>query len=529
MNSPATRWLFSGLYVLAYLALDWVSYAQPVLKLGVSPWSPQTGLMVAYLLWLGPRWVPVAVVAEFTAAWLFRDASSQWAPHALASVWVAGTYAGFAALGGAGLMQRALQTLGSAMRMLLATAVAALVSAAGYVGSFMLLDELALSAASNGLVRYWIGQVNGVVMLVPLLMLLPLLPVARRALRDDWWRAALQALVLGLCIWVLFRHLEVGLKERMFYPLFVPMVWIAMRWGGVGALLASLVIQSGIVAMVRGTPEGAPPLDLQLLILTLSITGTLLGVAVTERARARAEARERDRQLARAMRFAVAGEMASALTHELNQPITALVSYLQASQIMSAPSVGADQRLSDTLAKAAGEARRASQVLRRLRDFYQGTSEAPAGPSDIAAGCASVFEVLDARLRQRGIPVRVSLAHGLPPVAIDGTRLEIVLHNVFNNAVDALVGSGASRSEVLVTAHQDGPQVVINIHDSGPGVAEEALGQLFEPFYTTKPDGMGLGLAICQSLVRAQGGELTYRRSELLGGACFELRLPVFK
>src|SRR5690606_31419825 len=263
--------------------------------------------------------------------------------------------------------------------------------------------------------------------------------------------------------------------------------------------------------------------------LTLAITGLLLGVAVTERARARAEAQERDRQLARAMRFAVAGEMASALTHELNQPITALVSYLQASQIMSGPVPGTDHRLTQTLEKATREAIRAAEVMRRLRDFYQGTGPPMPGPADAVDCCASVLDLLQPRLRQRGVNARLTHTPHLPQIAAERTQIEMVLHNLVTNAVDALGATAAGVREVQVDARTEGTQVVLAVHDSGPGVTEDAYRALFEPFNTTKPDGMGLGLAISRNLMRAQGGELAYRRSELLGGACLEMRCPAFK
>jgi two-component system, LuxR family, sensor kinase FixL len=271
----------------------------------------------------------------------------------------------------------------------------------------------------------------------------------------------------------------------------------------------------------------APLIDLQILILTLTVTGLLLGVAVTERALARSEAQERDRQLARAMRFAVAGEMASSLTHELNQPITALVSYLQAAQIMSAPAAATDKRVAETLGKAANEAIRAAEVLRRLRDFYQGTGPAAPGPTSAGYCCASVLELLEPRLRRQGVRVRQALPHQLPLVAIDRTQVEMVLHNLVSNAIDALASRPAGGRELLLEARVEAGQVVLAVEDSGPGVAGDALGELFEPFNTTKPDGMGLGLAISRNLMRAQGGELSHCGARQLGGACFELRLPL--
>ena len=465
--------MLSVLYVAAYVAFDAITYVQPVLKLGITPWSPQTGLTVAYLFLLGPRWAPFTALAAFLAELLVREAPAGLLPHALVSLWIAGSYAALAALRGPALLSEALVALAPALRFLAAAVTAALVAAVGYVGCFLLTQALPLPAAPGSLLRYWIGDVNGILMLSPLLLALPRMREALPALRQGWSAALAQTLVVLASVWLLF-GLDVSDEQRIFYPLFVPMIWVAVRWGAVGALLAALVIQIGIVVAMRDTPIGAPLLDLQVLNLTLAVTGLMLGVAVTERARARAEAQERDRQLSRAMRFAVAVEMASALTHELNQPITALVSYLQASQIMSGPPPGGDARLNETLQKAAREAIRAAEVMRRLRDFYQGTGPPLPGPADAAACCASVLELLEPRLRRRGMNTRLSQAAQLPPMAAGRTQVEMVLHNLVSNAIDALAGAPG---ELLIELRAGSGDVVVAVHDSGPGVAEDALAQ----------------------------------------------------
>jgi C4-dicarboxylate-specific signal transduction histidine kinase len=115
----------------------------------------------------------------------------------------------------------------------------------------------------------------------------------------------------------------------------------------------------------------------------------------------------------------------------------------------------------------------------------------------------------------------------LPPVRADRIQIEMVLHNLLSNAIDVL-SPRASGREIQIRAVRAGSNVLLAVEDSGPGVAQDSLTQLFEPFNTTKPDGMGLGLAISRNLMRAQGGELTYRRGSDPGGACFEMQLPAF-
>lgn len=519
-------WWLVLLYVPAYVALDWISYIQPVLKLGITPWSPQTGLTVAFLIWKGPRWAISTAIAAFLAELLVRGAPAGLLWLTLASVWIAASYAGLAALLGRGALRDVMQGVAPAVRFTCAAILAAMVAAIGYVGTFVLSGSLPLSSAAGSVARYWVGDVNATLMIAPLLLVLPQARSALRQLRASWPAAAAQVAVLALFVILLFGVDDLQ-RLRFFYPLFVPMIWIAVRWGVSGALLAALAIQVGIILAMRDSANDAPLIDLQILMLTLTVTGLLLGAVVAERAQARREAQERERQLALAMRFAVAGELASALTHELNQPITALVSYLQASQIMSIPVASNDTRLADTLSKATNEAIRASQVLRRLRDFYQGGG-AGKGPAQLATCCGSVIELLEPRLRSQRIRLQLSLPNDLPPVRADRSQIEMVLHNLLSNAIDALGAVPVASRELRLRAEQEEAFVRLTVEDSGPGVHADARGQLFEPFNTTKSDGMGLGLAISRNLMRAQGGDLTYRSSAQLGGACFEIRFAAF-
>jgi PAS domain S-box-containing protein len=443
--------------------------------------------------------------------------------------------------------------------------------------------------------------------------------------------------VILVVLWIIF-GLAVTDKLRFFYPLFVPVVWIALRWGLPGAMLALLASQIGVIVGAQDESRSPPLIDLQFLVLTLGMTALLLGAVVTERARVlrrvatreaeqrallsmspdailavdsednvrisnpaavrlfgeragaqkeprlsellpdfklqspegratlearrgdgisfpaeiawarldtsanegflvtvrdatdrrRAEARlrERDTALARAMRFAVAGELASALAHELNQPITALVSYLRASEILAAPFATEDERLKTTLGKAAQEAIRASEVLRRLRDFYR-SGAFKRESVNIQAMCNAVATTFQDRLRRANVTLLTRIDPAIPTIEADSIQLEIVLHNLLANAIDA-VGQQPKllRHIELTAAHADG-YVMIQVEDTGPGIDSEVTQKLFEPFVTSKPDGRGLGLAISRSLVRGRGGDLSLSAGDKLAGACFKVRLPI--
>ncbi len=185
-----------------------------------------------------------------------------------------------------------------------------------------------------------------------------------------------------------------------------------------------------------------------------------------------------------------------------------------------------DKRLSGTLAKAAHEAIRASEVLRRLRDFYRGGA-IKRERLQIGSLSATVAAAFQERLRAGGIELSVSVPENLPNLEVGVIQLEMVLHNLISNSIDALNQSPLATRRIELMAKFSATEVMLRVEDSGPGVAADIVEKVFEPFVTNKVDGMGLGLAISRSLLRAQGGDLVYSSGSQWGGACFIARLPL--
>jgi signal transduction histidine kinase len=398
-----------------------------------------------------------------------------------------------------------------------------LLAACGSVAAFVLAGDMATTDAVRGVARSFFADLNGILMLAPLL----LIDDGRRrwqSLRGHRFEVLAQfSLVLAiLCLIFALPDTE---QLRVFYLLFVPVTWIALRWDWAGALAAVLVIQAGLVFAAESDIHTPRFIDTQLLMLTLGLTALLLGSVVAERRRSEQQLRERDAELSRAMRFAVAGELASATAHELNQPITALVSYLNAAEILSGTPAAGDERLRSTVRKATQEAMRASDVLHRLRNFYT------AGRSRhervrVAALCEAVAADFADALRRADVSLGIFADPALPEIETDATQLQIVLHNLIANAIDAAVHATDAVRRIEVWVQMDAEKLLIAVDDSGPGISPQVAERLFEPFVTSKPEGMGLGLAISRSLVRARGGELTCEVSSRLGGARLRVSLP---
>jgi len=515
--------LLAAGFFAGYQLLAWLCHARPVLAPGITPWHPQAGLTLALLLALGPRWsVLVALAAFVSDLWLIRTPAPGLARLAAAACVGLG-YAGLATLLRTLLPGMAIRTTADAARLAAAAGGMTLLIAVGYVGAYVLGGFVPVIDTLRGIARYWLADFNGVLMLAPLLALrerqADTSGFARRRLE-----VALQFSMVLVLPWIIL-SLPDSEQLRFFYLLFVPVIWIALRWNWIGALPAVIVIQSVLILAAEADIHTPRFVDLQFLMLVLGLTALLLGAVVAERRRSELQLRERELALSRAMRFAVAGELASALTHELNQPITALVSYLDASELLVDMPAPEDARLRGTLRKASDEALRASDVLHRLRNFYiSGLSRRDS--VDLAALCQAVGTAFAERLRTAQVQLDIAVESPVPRIEADETQLEIVLHNLLANAVDATSQQrdGERRIEMRVTA---GALITINLEDSGPGIAAPVAQQLFEPFVTSKPEGMGLGLAISRSIVRARGGEITCGVSATLGGARFSVTLPL--
>ena len=224
-------------------------------------------------------------------------------------------------------------------------------------------------------------------------------------------------------------------------------------------------------------------------------------------------------------RLATIGEMAAGIAHELNQPLTAIANYAQACDRLLARAGTDGEEVRGAVREIATQAIRAGDILRRLRSLAQSRSMKQE-PADINAAIGEIQELILADARVHGAQVQFELGADLPPVLIDAAQMQHVILNLVRNGLEALEAQAPSRRTLYVRteATQDG-DVEIAICDTGPGLAAEAQGKLFDPFFSTKTSGTGLGLSISNTVVRSHGGILCHRPN-LPRGACFYFRLP---
>jgi signal transduction histidine kinase/integral membrane sensor domain MASE1 len=247
-------------------------------------------------------------------------------------------------------------------------------------------------------------------------------------------------------------------------------------------------------------------------------------VDVTERRRAEDEARRSREELAHFLRVSTVGELTTSLAHELNQPLTAILANAQAAQFTLA-SGGDASELPEILDDIVEEDKRAGEVIRRLREMLR--KREPAHERlDLNALAADVVRLVAGDAALRNVAIRLDLAQEPLPLSGDRIQIQQVLLNLLLNAMDAMEARPApERLVVVATARAAEGAVDLSVSDTGTGLDDGAAVRIFEPFYTTKPSGMGMGLSIARSIVEAHGGRI-WGRNNAGPGATFMLTLP---
>lgn len=499
-------------YLPLYVALDWLTFIHPITGVNITPWNPQTAVAVALLTWRPRHWwlvwlgaLGAALILENPLGWAAASASA------------AGLTLGYAAtaaalshwLGSRPAMRTRRQFLLFLLIVTLGGLALTLFQLVALASTGALDPEHLLPAISSG----WIGYAVGLLVMLPLMLLLVTRDL-RRATRamlktTEWWLIVLAA--VGGTVAVFEQPAE---EFKYFYVLLVPVVWAAARFGLPGAVWCAVLAQLLVILSVQVATS--PPLtvfELQMLVAALAATSLLLGTTVQER-------EEVERKLRESMRMAAAGDMAAALAHELNQPLAAMSTYARASQLLAERLGPAGAPLSDVAGKLVSEASRASETVKRLRNFFR-EHATELELVDSASWLQELLQSQDAHASALAVRLSWSLDPQLPQLWLDRVQIAIVLRNLVGNAIDAAVGS--REASVHVDARVAPGNVTVSVVDSGAGLTEDEVATVFENRRSTKPEGMGIGLGMCRSIVEAHGGTLW---AEAGPGGRFGFTLP---
>ena len=252
-----------------------------------------------------------------------------------------------------------------------------------------------------------------------------------------------------------------------------------------------------------------------------------LGIAtdITDRKKTAEVIRRQEERIAHTARLITMGEMASMLAHELNQPLSAIANYCNGCIARMQAGASKEELLSAML-KAVAQAERAGKIITRIRAFVK-KSEPRRRPAPVAGILEEALALIEIDAQRRGIRLSINVAPNLPDVHADQIMIEQVLLNLARNGFDAMKDTPEDDRVLTVRARTRNKRFVeIAVIDRGHGIAKEDLNQLFQPFFTTRSEGMGMGLSICRSIIEFHEGHLTAEpRPE--GGIIFVFTLPI--
>jgi len=339
--------------------------------------------------------------------------------------------------------------------------------------------------------------------------------------------AAVMTLGLALVCLYVFDFPHPDASPALYYLPLPFLLWAAVRFGPAGiATLLPVMTLATIWGAVQGLGPfvGHPPLDtvrdMQLFLIAVAVPLLLFAVAVDERERIERESRA---QLTHLSRVATLGELSGGIAHELNQPLTTILSNAQAAQHFLRNKTADPQLLAEILHDIILADQRAGQVIERLRAMFK-RGETHFEPLELNLLVREVAMLAHGELTTRGVEVVLRLSPKAPWVKGDRIQLEQVLLNLVMNGAEAMAACPQKNRLLTVQTLATAGKVHISVVDRGSGFAVSPA-KLFEAFYTTKPQGLGLGLSISKSIINAHGGRLwaSLRRS---GGAAFLITLP---
>jgi two-component system sensor histidine kinase DctS len=247
-------------------------------------------------------------------------------------------------------------------------------------------------------------------------------------------------------------------------------------------------------------------------------------VDITERKRARELVRQQQEKLAATARLVTVGELASTMAHELNQPLSAISSYATGSLNMLRDGTAPRAELEDALRKAAQQAQRAGRIIRRVHDFVR-KREPTRVPLRMSAVVEEAVGFAEADARRRRVRLDVALAADDPELQGDPVLLQQVVLNLLRNAMDAMAATPEGAREIRIGTRAEAGGVTVSIADRGGGIPDDVREHLFQPFFTTKSEGMGMGLNICRSILELHGGRV-WAEPNPGGGTIFSFSVP---
>lgn len=524
----------AGGLIAAYLALEWVSFIHEHKGLPVTPWNPGLGAVFAVLILGGPAYASILFVGVLLAEIFVLRTQLAWPVIVLMALIVSAVFTAASVI----VRRRLHLNVGlSRIRdvlILLASGTAASCVSSALLGLLLIVtNEMTLDDFAHAVLPLIVGDSIGIAVATPLVLRLlqrraELTRVSAITLAAE---LALYFIIVGIALWLI-----VGTDSPDNYKfvslLFLPVVAAAVRYGIDGSCLSLALTQLALVGVLRWYGQDAATFtEFQVVMLVLTMSGLLVGVVVSDRARAlslarAAEERMRDMQAeaTRAARMNMVSGMASAIAHEINQPMTAARAFARSAQQLLQTDPIDTARANSNLANLVAQIDHAASVVRRMRDFLR-RGRPQFSTLQIGSVLEDALMLVNPEASAKRTAIRLDLEDGLPAVFGDRIQIQQVVLNLVHNGIEAIGAAERHDGTILVKAYplKDAAGVGVSVADNGIGVPADR--PLFEPLSSTKREGLGLGLSICASIVEAHGGRIWLHASEK-GATEFRFSLP---
>lgn len=505
-------------YLAGYVLLDWMTAILST-PFRIAVWNPGIGLGFAFTLLFGWRFLPMFILALFAGNIVVHGE-----PLSVALGEAAILGAGYGVLALALLHRRlrfdpSLSTLRD-LFLLLSVAIAGMAPfAAAHSALLTAVNAVQPDDFITVAARQWLGDVIGVIVVTPFVLTWSGGGRISKPAMETMLQTGMLLAVLTI-FYLLFKHDRFG-----FFPLlFLPIIWLAIRSGLTRVFAAILFVEIGLLFIIHIEPQNrAHLIDLQARLAALAMVGLVSGVLVNEWRHAEI-GRYRD-ALNRLGRLGGMGTFAGMLAHEINQPLTAASTYARLVAETLESDSGDKTRVMDMARKTVEQVERASEVMRRLRTLIR-FGRAETAPVDVSRLVRETLRILAPDIERNEISVREAIGHDVPQVMADTLQIEQVLFNLVRNAIEAMRENPKERRKIVIEAGRgESGFVEFRVRDTGPGFSPEFLRNEIPLLFTTKPDGLGLGLSLCQSIVAAHGGRLWFGGDGR--GAVVHFTLPV--
>jgi len=524
----------AALFLAIYVALEKLSFIHEYKGVPITPWNPGLGALFALMVSRGAAYASVLFIGVVISETLVLKTNLQWPIILGIAAVIATVYAGATILARSRLrLNVGLLELRDVIGLLGAGLSGALLATFAFSLMIGLEPDLDWADVVFALVPLLVGDTIGIAVVTPLVLRV----LHKHPLPKFSRYLAFEVLIyLGLIFGSLFVIAHMGPAEgvEFFYLLFLPVVLAALRYGLDGACVALAILQLGLVGVLQYFAADARVFtEFQILMLVLSTTGLVVGSVVSERERSNERAREAERlikekeaEAARVARFSLVSGMASALAHEINQPLTAARALARSAQeILRKPD--ADLKRADTnLTSAIAQADHAGEIVRRMRAFLRRGSPR-VSTVDIPTVLQDALLLANSEATAKSIALTIARGEKLPYIFGDTVQLQQVVLNLIRNSIDAISATKRKGRIELGARQLSAPnRVEFSVWDNGPGIDDTIAQRLFEPLMTSKQEGLGLGLAICTTIVESHGGKI-WLHSGTPGATEFRFTIPV--